>query len=94
MGHANFLTQAAIGVLWSQVPVSRLASVTGWALNVRPTRTGALGKGKGRKEQVRICSTLVEHGASALAELKEGLGPRRDKSGSYRMTCRGCGRFI
>lgn len=56
----HFLTRAAIRVIWSQVPVQGLASVTSWAFNVCPTCTGALEKWR-RKEQVRICITVAEH---------------------------------
>lgn len=79
----HFLTYAAVGVLWSQVPVQGLASVASWAFNVRPTRAGPLGRGMGRKEQVRICSAVAECGVCYSgvgngcfqAVLKKGLGP-------------------
>lgn len=58
----HFLTRAAVGILRSQVPVQGLASVTSWAFNVCPTRTGALQRGRRRKEQVRTCSTVAECG--------------------------------
>lgn len=58
--HCHFLTRAAIRVIWSQVPVQGLASVTSWAFNICPTRTGALEKWR-RKEQVRIYVTADEH---------------------------------
>lgn len=62
LGMCHFLTRAAVGILWSQVPVQGLASVTSWAFNVRPTRTGALQKGRRRKEQVRTCSAVAGRG--------------------------------
>lgn len=58
----HFLTRAAIRVIWSQVPVQGLASVTSWAFNICPTCTGALEKWR-RKEQVRIYVTVAEHSA-------------------------------